>query len=416
MYNPTGSALTLLVSSTLLLAVSPAYPQDQPSGDERAYTFSKAADSAEDGFSPFSFECLAINNRGDIAFRTSRLPPGGVRLVQGIYRANAPGSRRRGRLTTIAEFGGGFDFLGQIPSINDDGDVSFAVRQISDVTFEETQSVMRGGGGKLTTIASTASGFSQFGFEPTLNNRGVVAFKAKTNTLDTFDFETGLFSGPDPKNDDLTTHYLSSNSQFSEFGNLSRPSINDRGDIAFEESVDGESNSGIFLTADDGFKTIAAPDPDVIVDRPNLNNAGTVVFHRFFNSKAGEELLRSKDGVLSTIADTTGPFQSFGHFFGFQAPALNNHGDVAFFAELDSAASPPPRGIFVGPDAVADRVIGTGDSLDGLTVANLRICEEGLNDAGQLAFLATFNDPSVPEGVRVRVYRATPRSEGDDRQ
>ena len=64
----------------------------------------------------------------------------------------------------------------------------------------------------------------------------------------------------------------------------------------------------------------------------------------------------------------------------------------------------------MGPDAVRDRVVGTGDVLGGLIVRSLRICEGGLNDHGELAFLATFDDPRVPDGVRIGVYRATPRS------
>ena len=44
----------------------------------------------------------------------------------------------------------------------------------------------------------------------------------------------------------------------------------------------------------------------------------------------------------------------------------------------------------------------------GALLTNLRFCDEGLNDSGQLAFQATFNDPNVPEGVRVADYRATP--------
>jgi hypothetical protein len=362
------------------------------------YTFTKVADSATDGFDPFSFECSAINNPGDIAFRTARPARGGGPVIQGIYRANADGKK----LTTIAEFGGpghGFDFLGQIPSINDQGQVSFAVSQISERDFVETQSVMRGSGMKPTTIATTAEEFNRFGFEPTLNNEGVVAFKAQ---LDNFD--QGLFSGQGGKRDNITTHYLASTSRFSEFGTLSRPSINNLGDIAFEESVDSGA-SGVFVTEGSGFKTIAEPDPNVIVGRPNLNDSGTVAFHRFFNDRAGEELVSGNGGPLTTIADTSGPFQSFGFtFVGFTPPALNNNGDVAFLADLDTGGS----GIFVGPDPVADRVIGTGDTLDGSTVTNLRFCDEGLNDSGQLAFQATFDDPNVPDGRRVAIYRATP--------
>src|SRR5215216_246960 len=370
----------LVVGLALTLGAMLSAAQAQESAPQ--YTFTKVADSAEDGFDPFSFECSAINNRGDIAFRTARPARGGGPVIQGIYRANADGRK----LTTIAEFGGpghGLDFLGQIPSINDLGEVSFAVRQVNERDFVETQSVMRGSGKKPTTIATTAEEFNQFGFEPTVNNSGVVAFKAQ---LDSFD--QGLFSGQDGKRSTLTTYYLSSTSQFSEFGNLSRPSINNNGAIAFEAPLDGASTSGIFVTEGGGFKTIAAPDPNVNVGRPNLNDSGTVAFHRFFNDRAGEELVTGNGGPLTVAADTSGPFQSFGFTF------------VGF----DSGGS----GIFVGPDPITDRVIGTGDTLDGSPVTNLRFCDGGLNDSGQLAFQATFNDPSVPEGVRVAVYRATP--------
>ena len=387
------AGLAIALGAMLSAAQAQAAPQ---------YTFTRVADSAEDGFSPFSFECSAINNHGDIAFRTARAPRRGSQLIQGIYRANADGSR----LTTITEVGDGFDFLGQIPSINDLGEVSFALRDFTQrgPNFLETQSIMRGDGRKPpVTIATTEEQFNNFGFEPTVNNGGVVALKAQLDTFDQFNLDQGLFSGEDGKRSTLTTYYLSSTSRFSEFGSLSRPSINDLGGIAFEAPLDGESTSGIFVTQGTGFETIAAPDPNVNVGRPNLNDAGIVAFHRFFNDRAGEELVTGSP--LTVVADTSGPFQSFGFtFVGFTPPALNNNGDVAFFADLDSGGS----GIFVGPDPVTDRVIGTGDTLDGSTVTNLRFCDEGLNDSGQLAFQATFNDPSVPEGVRVAVYRATP--------
>jgi hypothetical protein len=409
--NPsTRRACSILAAPALCLALAASgRADDDHSGHAGKYRFTKVADSFEDGFDPFSFECLSINNHGDIAFRTARVPAGVGSLIQGIYRADdGEGRSRRRRLTTIAEFGGGFDFLGQNPSINDAGEVAFAVREFSFETFIETQSILRGDGRSLRTIATTVKDFSRFGFEPTVNEGGVVAFKAKTNDIDNFDFETALVSGR--RRRDLSTHYLSSTSEFSEFGTLSRPAINNRGDIAFEESVDGESLPGVFVTRGDGFKTIAAPDPDVIVDRPTLNDAGTVAFHRFFNFEPGEELVKGNGGPLTVIADTNGPFASFGFFFGFQAPALNKHGDVAFYADLDSDDSPLPAGIFVGPDVVKDRVVGTGDRLDGLRVRSLRFCEEGLSDQGELAFLATFDDPRVPDGVRIGVYRATPRS------
>jgi hypothetical protein len=376
----------LLMLGLFVAQTSAAYAQ--------VYTFTKVADSAADGFSPFSFECSAINNRGDIAFRTARVTAAVSPLVQGIYRANADG---KPRLTTIAQFADGSDFLGQIPSINDLGQIAFAVSDFNPRDFTETKSIMRGDGGRPVTIASTTHGFNTFGFEPTVNNDGVVAFKGQLAN-----FDQGLFSARGGTH--LATHYLASNSQFSDFGTLSRPSINNLGRIGFEESVDDTGASGIFATEGNGFRTIAAPDPNVIVSRPNFNDAGTAAFHRFFNDRAGEELVRGDGGPLTTIANTDGAFQSFGFFLGFVPPALNDNGDVAFLADLDEGGS----GIFTGPDPVADRVVQTGDTLDGAIVKSLRFCDDGLNNSGELAFQATFDDPTVPDGIRVAVYRATP--------
>lgn len=103
-----------------------------------------------------------------------------------------------------------------------------------------------------------------------------------------------------------------------------------------------------------------------------------------------------------TIADTTGAFGAF----GFRPPALDNHGDVAFSATLDDFLT---TGIFVGPRAVQDRVIATGDKLDGARVISLTFSEEGLNDLRQLAFIARLEDPSAPNGSRTAVFRAMPR-------
>ena len=102
-----------LVAGLAMLLAAPAYAQE--------YNFTKVADSAEDGFAPFSFECTSINTRGDVAFRAGRLAADGFNTVDGIYRANADGS-----LTTIVEDEKRFNFIGRNPSMNDLGEVSFA--------------------------------------------------------------------------------------------------------------------------------------------------------------------------------------------------------------------------------------------------------------------------------------------------
>jgi hypothetical protein len=61
---------------------------------------------------------------------------------------------------------------------------------------------------------------------------------------------------------------------------------------------------------------------------------------------------------------------------------------VVFLAGLRSGGS----GIFRGPDPVADVIIASGDPLFGSTVANVFFTEGGLNDNGQVAFVAQLED------------------------
>jgi hypothetical protein len=356
------------------------------------YRFTKAADSTRDGFDPFRFECSSINNRGDIAFRAGRPAPNST---DGIYRVNAAD----GSLTTIVEDAARFNFIGRNPSMNDSGAVSFAANLR---TGEEA--IFRGSGERLVEIASTEKEFNFFGFDTSVNNDGDVAFKAERDAE--FNFDEGLFSG-DGK---LTTHYLNSTTvsldgQPVRFdGNDSRPSINNLGDIAFDESINFDD--GIFVGREGTFRTIAAPDPNRSVQEPVLNDAGTAAFETSFFDEASQQfvtaIVTGSGGPLTTVADTRGDFGSF----GFRPPSLNNHGDVAFHATLDGFET---SGIFAGPDPRTDRVIATGDRLDGSTVQNLTFCEEGLNDSDQLAFTAQLADRTSPVGFRMAVFRATPR-------
>ncbi|MBA3431230.1 MAG: hypothetical protein H0U16_07100 [Actinobacteria bacterium] len=73
MKHGVSDVISVLVVLMLLAALAAAYAQ--------GYTFTKVADSAEDGFDPFSFGCSSINNRGDIAFRAGRLAPDGFNTI-----------------------------------------------------------------------------------------------------------------------------------------------------------------------------------------------------------------------------------------------------------------------------------------------------------------------------------------------
>jgi hypothetical protein len=392
-------ALVSAVAAALAIALGAMLSAAQAQTTPPQYTFTKVADGVEDGFDPFSFGCASINKPGDIAFKAGRLAPDGFNTIPGIYRANTDGS-----LTTIAEDQKRFVTIGFNPSMNDLGQVSFAAR-LDGGNKPDTESILRVSGKKLTTIASTQNEFNFFGFDTSINNNGEVAFKAERD--EEFNFDEGVFSG---QGKGVTTHYLNSTDvsldgdgeQVRFGGNDSRPSINDDGNIAFDESIDVDS--GIFVGREGSFQTIAAPDPDVSVQEPVLNDAGTAAFYRSFFDEANQEfvdeIVTGNGGRLTTVADTRGDF----NFFGFRPPSLNNDGDVAFHATLDDGTS----GIFVGPDPVANRVVATGDTLDGSTIQNLTFCEEGLNDDSELAFVAQLEDLSSPMGFRMAVFRATP--------
>ena len=142
------------------------------------------------------------------------------------------------------------------------------------------------------------------------------------------------------------------------------------------------------------FRTIAAPaaDGSRSFQEPTLNDGGTAAFETSFVDEATGEfvtaIVTGDGGPLTTVADTTGPFG----FFGFRPPSINDGGDVAFQAMLDDFQT---TGIFTGPDATEDRVISTGDQLDGALVSSLSFCEEGLNDSGDLTFIATLDGLTI---------------------
>ncbi len=336
-----------------------------------AYKFERIVDSSQ-GLNPDG--CPAINNDGEVAFKAVN-----DLFVGTIFRATGQA------LTPIADSATELGFLGRNPSINDLSQVSFAAR-----LDDGSEAILVGSGGPLTTIARTDPGdFNFFVFDTSLNDAGQVAFSAELDPQ--FNFDEGLFVG---NGGPVSTVYLASTSDFS--GALGLPSINDAGEIAFEERLDNGTD-GIFLFTGGRFLTIVDDRGRVDSARdPQLNNGGLVVFNAALDNGERGVFTQGRRGPLITVADSSGPFSFFGTF----GPSINDIGQVAFGASLDTGES----GIFTGPDPVADRVITTGDRLVGSRVINVTICSEGLNDAGEIAFVAQLEDG------RRGIFLATPRS------
>jgi hypothetical protein len=369
-----------------------------PAHAARNYVFTKVADSATDGFNrnTLSGACPSINNEGDIAFKSER---GGV---DGIFRVNADGTS----VTKIAEVGtqvgtAQIDVLGNAsPSMNNLGQVSFEA-----LLSDNSQVILRGDGTTLTTIASTDAGFNSFEEETSINNLGEVAFYG---VLDSG--ARGLFSGSDGLT--FTTHYTNAGdvtvdgdtATFDAAPTL-RPSINDDGDIAFRDAIQGTFDADVYRGQEGVFTTISVSDPPVADTPPLLNEGGTAIWQTTFpdpeSGLAARAIVTSNGGPATRVVDSTGAFNVFDSY------ALNNNGAVAFSALLDDDELGIPS-IFDGPSPKKNKVIGPGDKLDGGIVAGLNFCEEGLNDSGQLAFVAVIEDRGSDE-PRAAVFRATLR-------
>ena len=366
-----GRVLAAMVALTVFAALAAT-----AAAQAQTYTFTKIADSAE-GLTPD--RCPAINDVGQVAF-TAFTADG----VQTIFRAEPDG-----QLTAIADDASRFRFFGANPSINEQGQVSFAAALEKD-----GEAIVISKGKTLKIAARTEpERFNFFGFNTSLNNLGEAVFTAELD--EEFGFDEGTFVTNGSK---IQTIYLASTSQFQ--GTDSRRSINDAGQIAFEERLD-DFTSGIFrFDPAGGFVTIVDENSPVVdfATHPQLNAAGVVVFHAFLDA-GGEAIVTGSGGALTTVADTSGAFGSFAFFGG---PSINDLGQLAFGAALDGAFG---NGVYTGPDPVADRVVAPGDIVDGATVTNTVVCAEGLNNAGQIVFVA---DLQQGDEMRTAIFIATP--------
>jgi len=353
------------------------------------FTFTNIADPSG-SLRGFGITAPAINASGTVAFRAS-LDGGG----EGIFIGDGS------ELTTIADTNGRlrnpFSQFGFSPDIDDTGKVAFESFLRSGVS-----GIFVGDGDTpvdpLTPLVDN-SGFLNALGDPDLNNAGTVSFIANFDAL----VANGIFT----TDGNSTTSIVDSQGAFALFG--SSPAINETGTVAFVGKLgNGSSTDGIF-TSTNGLLTTVVDTSGPFKGfgfgfEPAINDDGTLAF--FAQRDTGEFGIFSHDnGVVTTLADTNSLFSSFG------VPAINNDGTIAFFARLDTGS----EGIFVGSDPLRDRVIAEGDSLFGSTVADLNpfsFSRKALNDTGQIAFFAKLEDGREvivrADPIREKVPEASP--------
>lgn len=348
------------------------------------YTFTRIARGGDTfDFDPFGFEAPVLNNTGLVAFNAT-LNDG----TRGIFRSDG------GAVTPIA-VENGFSRFGS-PSINTSGEVAFeaSLRNVPG----GAEGIFRGSGGPVETIAATraAGDFDFVNAGPSLNAGGTVAFIGER--IVGRDFIDGVYAGTGGP----VSALFDETDPFEDF--IGNPSLNDLGQVAFLGVLDS-GLGGLFLGDGDLF-TIAASEEGAFTSvfgfsDPSLNERGEVAFRAGTNvddpdddsGSTGVGIFLFQGGVLTPIVQGT-----FDVLFDLGTPSLNNLGQVAFLAEPAFGM----QALFAGPDFARDRVIGTGDVLFGQTVSAVTFSREGLNDSGQLAFTAFFDDGSSG------VFLATP--------
>jgi len=199
--------------------------------------------------------------------------------------------------------------------------------------------------------------------------------------------------------------------KFSGFGRHPIPALNERGDVAFAATVaGGRTVEGIFVRGPGGLRSVvltggAAPGlPSgtiAAVDAPALNDHGDVAF--LASVRRGREIVEAvclvSGGRLTKVVAQGDPAPAGGTFAGFGPPVINNRRRVAFAAVVEGRAV--PGGVFMASGPTIRMVTGAG-SVTPIGGIFVKFSERvGLNGTDSVAFTAVLKNSEAEQGVFV---------------
>jgi len=334
------------------------------------------------------FEGGAISANGDIAFGAD-VSTGG----EGIF------IRRGGQIIELARTGGAapgggtysIAFLGAVAQ-NDQGDVvfDFTLDPFSLPIGVNTGAYRRPQASQtvsaivipFVTPAPGGGTFQGVSFQPTINNRGDVAFGGVVQTSD------GIHAPGEPYGGLGIGIFLADRSNRisalvtpgdaapggGTFDFAYQPWINDGGDMAFIGHVAGEEASI------PGFP----PQSDLI-------------------DALGSLYVRDAGGAIRSVAHAGDPAPGGGAFRQVPFLSMNNRGDIAFTGDLTPAPDVYKQlGVFVATRGVITTVARPGDAMPGgghFVGASSINSNLHINDVGDVVFAATLDSDADADGT-----------------
>lgn len=337
------------------------------SSQANAFTFVEIANTNTPDFTNIDSSAYAINDLGEVAFIGETMGASGIFVGDG------------GNVSVVVDTSDGFTGFREL-DINSAG----------TVVFEDGTGIFTvGGDGTTAPVITMASSLGLIGYtaedqlrDPLINESGTVAFFAQNSD----EGEEGIFLSqgeniaPIAEAPDIFPFRfsLNNNDEVAFFG---------QSDLAVEQGGDA-----IFVGDATGIPTALSDPFDLdTIERVTINDAGTVVY---------DAIIDPVDGMLTVgvfvqnVDDVDLLFDSTAFDGELPRPTINNQGTIVF----DTGSA-----IFDGPDPTTDKVIGVGDMLLGSAITSIGFSQRnGLNNQGQIAFAAEFEDGSVG------IFRADP--------
>lgn len=320
-------------------------------------TILASTDATFAGFGPY---VPSINAAGEVAFQAA-LRAGG----SGVFVS------RGGAIEAVVEPGRDIAEVVSHPALNDAGACCFYA-----LTPRGDRLVALAAAGHLRTIAPGAGPLG-----PTINNAGVVAFRAAS-------------PGPGPDQSGIyradgasITTIAQVGPRLSAFHGL--PLVGPDSGILFR--ADTRAGGQAIILARNGQERVVCATGErfaALGAFPAMNDAGQVAFAATLCSGESAIFLDGPGGVR-LLLDSSGPFESF------RGVLVDGAGGVVFYATPRAGS----LGVYAGPDPVRDCILGIGTPLLGSLVTEFALNPVSINEAGQIAIRIALEDG---RGVVVR--------------